>query len=553
MGNEMYADKTVVWQPGKSIRGKSGQKLIVIIPTPRCVVDSHMHIENGACTPLPLLWDKNELIRGWKRKTIDFLSEKVGHFIGLDEGGKLQVMSTVSIADRAVRDSDLTFAPDGPIMSSEFFKTTDFFGPMIVMPMDMEYAHIAGYDGQTIYHTDEFPWYYHRRISGAEPEQEGLKVELPGETTKSFCEWYSQYEDTISAVKNHPLKLIPMYHYEPRRWIGKTGTNPHPEWRFGSWDHPFKEVVTAKRKGIFIGFKMCTPLGYQPLEPVLPHLWQHSGNSSTCFYGRCEDEGIPILAHCSPGGMTSHEMLYYRGLHRENPQKYGHTSFEFQDEYKKKNPDAGKNRSGQISSYSADYEIEYFYRYHVHPKAWRKVLEKFPKLKLCLAHFGGDEWQKGVESDWVREIVSLMEDYPGVYADFSCHDIKKNSPAFRHVLSYAKNTPVYERLLFGTDWYMTMLALKGKGYKQFCEEYWELIDDKDLWLRFTFLNPFEFYGFNDEAKLKNLYDGIRAEVDNDKENRSKRQERIEKNYSSFRRMLKQYSKLKDKLGGRNAK
>ena len=80
MGNEMYADKTVVWQPGKSILGKSGQKLIVIIPTPRCVVDSHMHIENGACTPLPLLWDKNGLIRGWKRKTIDFLGEKAGAY-----------------------------------------------------------------------------------------------------------------------------------------------------------------------------------------------------------------------------------------------------------------------------------------------------------------------------------------------------------------------------------------------------------------------------------------------------------------------------------------
>ena len=554
MGNEMYADKTVVWQPGKSIRGKSGQKLIVIIPTPRCVVDSHIHIENGACTPLPLLWDKNELIRGWKRKTIDFLGEKVGHFIGLGEGGKLQVMSTVSIADRAVRDNDLTFSPDGRIMSSDFFRHSDFFSPMIIMPMDMEYAHIAGYDGQTIYHTDEFPWYYHRRISGAEPEQNGLKVELPGETTKSFSHWKVQYKDTVTSAKNNPLKLIPMYHYEPRGWRGNSGSGiEKTRWDFGAWDYPFKEVVTAKQNGIFFGFKMYTPLGYQPLDPVLTHLWQHSGNKSGCYYGKCEDEGIPILAHCSPGGMTSHEMLYYRELHRENPQKYCHTPFEFQDEYKKKNPDAGKNRSGQISSYSADYEMEYFYRYHVHPKAWRKVLEKFPKLKLCLAHFGGDEWQKGVESDWVREIVSLMEDYPGVYADFSCHDIKKNGPAFRHVLSYAKNTPVYERLLFGTDWYMTMLALKGKGYKQFCEEYWELIDDKDLWLRFTFLNPFEFYGFNDEAKLKNLYDGIRAEVDNDKENRSKRQERIEKNYSSFRRMLKQYSKLKDKLGGRNAK
>lgn len=557
MGNEMYADKTVVWQPGKSIRKKTGQKLIVIIPTPRCVVDSHMHIENGACTPLPLLWDKSDIINGWKRKTIDFLGQKAGHLIGMGEGGKLQVMSTVAIGDQAVRDSDLTFAADGTIMSSEFFKNTDFLSPLIVMPMDMEYAHIAGYDGQTIYHTDESPWYYYKRISGAEAEQDGLKVELPGETTKSFCEWYSQYEDTVSAAKNHPLKLIPMYHYEPRRWIGATGTKPHPEWRFGPWDHPFKSVVTTKQKGIFIGFKMYTPLGYQPLDPVLPHLWQYTGDKTTCYYGKCEDEGIPILAHCSPGGMTSHEMLYYRELHKKFNLRYGDSPQEYHRE-KFGTPAPNTNTTSnnpQIVTYSADYEADYFYRYHVHPKAWRKVLEKFPKLKLCLAHFGGDEWQKGVESDWIREIISLTEDYPGVYADFSCHDIKKNGPAFRHVLSYAKNSPVYERLLFGTDWYMTMVALKGKGYKQFCEEYWELIEDKDLWLRFTFLNPFEFFGFNDETKLKNLNDGIKEEIEKDIDDKhiSDKQEQRVTNYSSFKRMLKEYFKLKGKLGGQDAK
>jgi hypothetical protein len=145
-----------------------------------------------------------------------------------------------------------------------------------------------------------------------------------------------------------------------------------------------------------------------------------------------------------------------------------------------------------------------------------------------------------------------METYPNVYADFSCHNISSNGTAFKELLNNTKNAHVFDRLLFGTDWYMTMVAISGKGYKQFCEEYWELIENKDLWLRFTFLNPFEFFGFNEENRLKNLNNCLFDLIAEDDDADSLQKER-EKNYSSFKRILKEYSKLKEDLGDNNAK
>jgi hypothetical protein len=192
----------------------------------------------------------------------------------------------------------------------------------------------------------------------------------------------------------------------------------------------------------------------------------------------------------------------------------------------------------------------YFWTNYVHPRAWREVLIRFPKLKLCLAHFGGDEWKRGLESDWITEIIALTKEYPNVYTDFSCWDLDNAKESFAQVLGNKQNAHLKNKILFGTDWYMTLLALGGKSYSKFCEEFWEFFQEipngKDLWQRFTFLNPFTFYGFFDKKegaqgdKLDNLVAALKKnECDKDKLNDS---------YSCIRRVQKEYDKLKNQEG-----
>ena len=111
--NEM-PKQSIITMPDCSILSKSGISLKIIIPSPKCIVDGHSHIENGACAPLPLLWDKSWLIRGKTRKRIDDSSTKgiLGTLFSIlkGEAGPVQVMSTFDIGNRAVNDNGKAFA-----------------------------------------------------------------------------------------------------------------------------------------------------------------------------------------------------------------------------------------------------------------------------------------------------------------------------------------------------------------------------------------------------------------------------------------------------------
>jgi len=523
--------KEIICNKGETVQIATGQQVKLIIRVNDCIVDSHMHIMNGACTPLPLLWAKNGLLKVLKhRSLIDILSLTLGYLI-MKDGGWVQIKDILGIAERVIKDNESTIGPKSSIHESSLYKYSNCFTLMIAMPMDMDYAHILGYEGKMIYEVedknindnknDEEILYKNRDDKRKEEKKEFkylkktqkvftqlrvrdknkielTKVYLREENYYNYIPWIKQYKDTIKAAKEQPIKIIPMYHYEPRRWCKKSDTPVDSKFRFGPWNYPFKDIVTTKKSGIFLGFKMYTPLGYQPLDPKLTHLWQ-----GDCFYKKCMEENIPILAHCSPGGMTTHDMSFYREFHKNNSGIFGSSFSDFIYERKAKLPNnTYTDKNHEI--FSEEYDNEYFFRYHVHPKAWRKVLEKYPNLKLCLAHFGNVEWTIGLESEWIQEIISLINTYPNVYVDFSCHNIEKNGANFKKYIEDKKNEKVLQKILFGTDWYMTLVAVK-KSYKEFCQGYWDLITDKDLWLRFVFINPFKFYGFNKKAIINNLF------------------------------------------------
>jgi len=162
----------------------------------------------------------------------------------------------------------------------------------------------------------------------------------------------------------------------------------------------------------FRGLKLYTRLGYAPDHPVLMRE----------VYPLCVERNIPVMAHCSRGGV------------------YG---------------SGWKGDRGDAVT---------------EPRAWVPVLEAFPDLRLCLAHFGGDEdWRayltdgfdpedpKARGRNWVCQIADMLREegrYPGLYTDIS-YTIFKFQEYSALLRLYLEDTRIREKVLFGSDFYMT--------------------------------------------------------------------------------------------------
>jgi|GEM_PF-445928 predicted TIM-barrel fold metal-dependent hydrolase len=180
-------------------------------------------------------------------------------------------------------------------------------------------------------------------------------------------------------------------------------------------------VKDAKKylgKNKFRGIKIYPNLGYHPNNEILREI-----------YKICEDGGFPVMSHCSPTGVW----------------KYGLT-------------DKDRRAFGQ-------------------PENYRQVLEDFPKLRLCLAHFGSaDEWilhlkgktpDKGESRAWVRMITDLINEkdkkgkqkYPNLYTDISYTIfMPRVKGLYIDLVDYLKvllsKKEIREHVLFGSDYYM---------------------------------------------------------------------------------------------------
>jgi len=391
--------------------------------------------------------------------------------------------------------------------------------------MDMDYAHIGGFppESTTIYHEEIFEKdrfilpnktvdgvYYRIRKNALSAEKDGELKDVSKERPNQvwvFQAYYYQHISTVDSVKKHPWVLIPMFHYEPRRWCNPSGGDMDEDtWIHGPWDEPFQYIATKKDAGIFIGFKMYPPLGYKPFDSRLPYLDK--------FYARCADDGIPILSHCSPGGLTSHEKEFYQKRDKKEP------SAEMLKEAKSKEP-------GRKLTYDPLDPDGYFFDEYVHPKNWRPVLDKYRNLKLCLAHFGGAEWDKtrflklkgaGLESDWVKEIIELTK-YPNVYTDISCFDLEDRGvrstviELFRKMKINSEYRHLQDKVIFGVDWYLSLIT-KAPEYKEYVESFFDIMSEFDewQWYRSAIVNPATFYGLDKSDLLKNMNNALSDET-----------------------------------------
>ncbi len=121
----------------------------------------------------------------------------------------------------------------------------------------------------------------------------------------------------------------------------------------------------------FAGIKLYSPAGFSPTDPVLMGDSEQRG-----IYAFCEENNIPITVHNSNAGFAclstilkvrGHVLLNENLVEPKEPLKFHYKFFSL------KASEAIKERAQILN----------------HPKLWKLVLEKYPKLTINFAHFGG--------------------------------------------------------------------------------------------------------------------------------------------------------------------
>ncbi|MGO9485958.1 MAG: amidohydrolase family protein [Rhodomicrobium sp.] len=274
---------------------------------------------------------------------------------------------------------------------------------------------------------------------------------------------------------------------QPRPMHGFVAFDPLRAVRSGKPGEPLAIVQEAVTKRGFLGAKLYSPMGFKPTGnaegglsfPAYASMSEPGFGAALdraldALYAWCEASEVPILAHTT-------------------------------------------------DSQSAGPE----YAARAEPKFWEKVLTKYPKLRLNLAHFGNFSQALGAkgaskpyEKTWEYEIGTYIRGgrFPNVYADISYFywvlegSAEKDRIAAVKTLfaKYFETDPQCERLLFGTDWNMTGRVLGAAQYLDNVEAFFRGMGLNERQLDNLFYkNALRFLGLDRpskaETRLKAFY------------------------------------------------
>ncbi|MEQ8337543.1 MAG: amidohydrolase family protein [Cyclobacteriaceae bacterium] len=222
----------------------------------------------------------------------------------------------------------------------------------------------------------------------------------------------TQHQGLATLRDKYPDTIIPFVAVDPRSVDDKNGDDPL------AFAKKYIEVYKFK------GIKLYPPLGYYPTDERLYPVYEYA-----------EKNNIPMLSHCSRGGV--HTKKVTKDMLKTHPWR----------------PTPLKKSKAKVFS---DYFTE--------PENYRQVLKDFPKLKICLAHFGGDiEWDKylfeswdpngSAEKSWLATIVDLMKEFPNLYTDISS-TLFKTEEYFPLLNVLLEDSKINKQILFGSDYYM---------------------------------------------------------------------------------------------------
>jgi predicted TIM-barrel fold metal-dependent hydrolase len=220
----------------------------------------------------------------------------------------------------------------------------------------------------------------------------------------------AQHTELAQLAKDHPGQVIPFVHIDPRS--GSSNMDGPNALEFIKRLH--QEGIPVSQQSLdnvkFKGIKLYPPLGYTPSDEAVDKIFQYANQHK-----------LPVTTHCmSRGGVWTDSLP-----------------------------------ASTLVNYTA-------------PCNYAAILKKYPDMRLCLAHFGGNkEWDDYLsrnrnihlpleQMDWVSQIVTMMKsgEYPNLYADISFTMFKYQD--YAKPLSLLLLDPnVGSRTLFGSDYYMS--------------------------------------------------------------------------------------------------
>ena len=221
-----------------------------------------------------------------------------------------------------------------------------------------------------------------------------------GRVPRAYTE---QLNELALLKKTYPNKILPFVHIDPRR------------------PNSLELFIEYIEQHNFHGLKLYPPLGIFPYDERLYPIYEY-----------CQKQKLPVIAHCSP----------------KNPVHFKGSKKEIYELLKRsKIPVDQKNKSKK--ELCANF---------THPHNYKYVMEDFPELKICMAHFGsGDQWneyldQPGKSDNWFSIIREMIEEYPYFYTDISFTMNDKSYFSLLKVLMSDDN--INSKILFGSDYYM---------------------------------------------------------------------------------------------------
>jgi predicted TIM-barrel fold metal-dependent hydrolase len=210
-----------------------------------------------------------------------------------------------------------------------------------------------------------------------------------------------------------------------------------------------------KDKG-FYGIKIYPAYGFYPFDARLDPVWKWAAQNN-----------IPVMTHSTRGGsfyLGSFESIINCGgftVPGLNPSSSVAPNITARIQALMATTDASLKKNNKV-----------WCNVFGHPENYIPVLEKYPDLKICLAHLGGadeinrtgnkppkPDYPDYLGGNWYEAIKKLMQDYPNVYSDISY--TLSDPDAMSILVPFFKESALIQKLMYGTDFYLTQQETTG--------------------------------------------------------------------------------------------